>query len=192
VLIVDEVQVGCGRTGTFFSFERAGITPDLVTLSKSLSGYGLPMALTLIRRDLDIWNPGEHNGTFRGNNLAFVTAQAALERYWKSDALTHDVIRKGKLMHDRLQTIAVAANRAGCGRPLSVKSCGLIAGIDCGEGQRASAISRAAFERGLVIETCGNRNHVVKLLPPLTISDAELDAGLNILEKAIQHPHRDL
>ncbi|MFC8586505.1 aspartate aminotransferase family protein, partial [Streptomyces sp. NPDC057217] len=76
LLIVDDVQMGCGRTGDFFSFEEAGITPDIVTLSKSISGYGLPMALCLFRPELDLWEPGEHNGTFRGNNPAFVTATA--------------------------------------------------------------------------------------------------------------------
>jgi diaminobutyrate-2-oxoglutarate transaminase len=186
LLIVDEVQVGCGRTGTFFSFERAGITPDLICLSKSLSGYGLPMALTLIRPDIDVWEPGEHSGTFRGNNLAFVAATAALERYWHNGAFANDVARKGEDVRQRLQSIATAAN--GLGRntpPISVRSCGLIQGIDCAERQMATAISRAAFERGLIIETCGNRDQVVKLLPPLTISDDELRAGLDILESAV-------
>ena len=77
LLIVDDVQAGCGRTGTFFSFEEAGFTPDIVCVSKSISGFGLPMALTLFRPELDVWAPGEHNGTFRGNNLAFVTATTA-------------------------------------------------------------------------------------------------------------------
>ena len=77
LLIVDDVQMGCGRTGPFFSFEEAGIVPDIVTLSKSISGYGMPMALTLFKRELDVWGPGEHNGTFRGNNPAFVTSKAA-------------------------------------------------------------------------------------------------------------------
>ena len=72
----------CGRTGQFFSFEHLGISPDIVTLSKSISGFGLPMSLTLMKPELDVWSPGQHNGTFRGNNLAFVTAQAALVHYW--------------------------------------------------------------------------------------------------------------
>jgi len=67
MLIIDDIQVGCGRTGRFFSFEDAGIRPDIVCLSKSLSGYGLPMAIVIYRRDLDVWEPGEHNGTFRGH-----------------------------------------------------------------------------------------------------------------------------
>ena len=87
LLIVDDVQMGCGRTGPFFSFEAAGITPDIVCLSKSIGGYGLPLALTLIRPELDIWKPGEHNGTFRGFNPAFVTGTAALRVYWRDSEL---------------------------------------------------------------------------------------------------------
>ena len=192
LLILDEVQVGCGRSGTFFSFERAGLAPDLVCLSKSLSGYGLPMALTLIRPDLDVWEPGEHSGTFRGNNLAFVAATEALERYWHDATFANDVARKGEDAHQRIQSIAMAAN--GLGRnssQISARSCGLIQGIDCGERQLASAISRTAFERGLIIETCGNRDQVIKLLPPLTISDDELKAGLDILEGAVLDCARD-
>ena len=94
-LIVDDIQAGCGRTGTFFSFEEAGLKPDIVTLSKSLSGYGLPFSIVLIRREHDQWKPGEHNGTFRGNNLAFVTAAAMLEHYWSSSGLI-STIEKGK------------------------------------------------------------------------------------------------
>src|SRR5699024_8229259 len=84
LLIVDDIQAGCGRTGTFFSFEPAGIEPDIVCLSKSIGGYGLPMAITLFKRELDIWGPAEHNGTFRGNNLAFVAATEALN-FWEND-----------------------------------------------------------------------------------------------------------
>ena len=79
LLVVDDVQVGCCRSGSFFSFERAGIQPDIVTLSKSIGGYGLPLALTLIKPEIDVWAPGEHNGTFRGNQLAFVAAKAGIE-----------------------------------------------------------------------------------------------------------------
>ncbi len=86
LLIVDDIQMGCGRTGAFFSFEESGIVPDIVTVSKSISGYGLPMSLCLFRPELDVWEPGEHNGTFRGNNPAFVTATAALEAYWTDGA----------------------------------------------------------------------------------------------------------
>jgi diaminobutyrate-2-oxoglutarate transaminase len=179
VLIVDDIQAGCGRTGPFFSFESAGITPDIVCLSKSLSGIGLPMALTLIRRELDIWDPGEHNGTFRGNNAAFVTATEAL-RYWTDDKLTREVERKAAIIKRRLEEIAAhfpAAKATWRGR-------GLIQGLHCDVPDLASEATSAAFERGLIIETSGPDSEVVKLLPPLVIDDATLNKGLDIVEAA--------
>jgi diaminobutyrate-2-oxoglutarate transaminase len=186
LLIVDDVQAGCGRTSTFFSFERAGITPDLVCLSKSISGYGLPMALTLIRPDIDAWEPGEHSGTFRGNNLAFVAATAALECYWREKSFANDIARKGENILQRLQAIVTSAN--GLGRnssQMALRVSGMMLGIDCKERELALSISRTAFARGLIIETCGNRDHVVKLLPALTIENDELKEGLDILGNAI-------
>ena len=187
VLIVDEIQVGCGRTGSYFSFERAGIVPDMITLSKSLSGFGLPMALTLIRPELDIWKPGEHSGTFRGNNLAFVTARAALEHYWQDDTFLTEVRRKGQILRERLDAAVEEASRFRINRPsLAVRGCGLIQGIDCHEQQIAAAVVSKAFSNGLVVETCGSRDQVVKCLPPLTIGSDELEAGLQILGAAIK------
>lgn len=106
LLIVDDVQMGCGRTGPFFSFEAAGIQPDIVTLAKSISGYGLPMALVLIKPEYDVWEPGEHNGTFRGNNPAFVTATAALEQFWTDDRLEKETVTKGEQLEQRFMSIA--------------------------------------------------------------------------------------
>ncbi len=94
LLIVDDVQAGNGRTGTFFSFEPAGIKPDIVCLSKSIGGIGLPMAITLIKSEYDQWGPGEHNGTFRGNNMAFIAATEALKN-WETDDFSNDVQEKG-------------------------------------------------------------------------------------------------
>jgi diaminobutyrate-2-oxoglutarate transaminase len=177
LLIVDDIQTGCGRTGPFFSFEEAGLQPDIVCLSKSISGFGLPMALVLFARHLDLWKPGEHNGTFRGNNLAFVTATEALT-YWENDALTREVMRKTAVVRERLEQIA------SCWRTdVSVRGRGLIQGLACGLPGVAERISRRAFERGLLLETAGARSEVVKLLPALTISDQELEEGLDILEQ---------
>ena len=182
LLIVDDIQMGCGRTGSFFSFEAAGIVPDIVTLSKSLSGYGLPLAVVLIRPDLDQWRPGEHSGTFRGNNLAFVTGSSALEHYWQDEQFAREVERKGQHMHARLLAIA-----AQWGDPaVTVRGRGMIQALDCQTGSRALAVCRAAFERGLVIETSGARDHVVKCIPPLTIPDDELEAGFAILGECVQ------
>jgi diaminobutyrate-2-oxoglutarate transaminase len=107
LMIVDDIQVGCGRTGPFFSWERMGFTPDIVTLSKSLSGSGLPLSVVLLRPELDVWAPGEHNGTFRGNNAAFVTATAALEHYWQDDVLATEVGRKGERVRQGLAALQV-------------------------------------------------------------------------------------
>src|SRR5690606_22438945 len=108
LFIVDDIQAGVGRTGGFFSFDGMGLSPDIVTMAKSLSGLGLPMALTLLKPEHDIWEPAEHNGTFRGNNHAFVTARAALEKFWATDAFAADVARKGEYLSERLAAIAEA------------------------------------------------------------------------------------
>jgi len=179
LLIVDDIQAGCGRTGPFFSFERAGIEPDIVTLSKSLSGYGLPFSVVLMKPELDRWKPGEHNGTFRGHNLAFVTATAALKKYWQDGELAQETRRKSRLLRSRLESI-VGEER----RHLSVRGCGMIQGIDCTDGALASSITRKAFESGLIIETSGSDGQVVKCLSPLTISDDQLEKGLDILKES--------
>lgn len=182
LLIVDDIQAGCGRTGPFFSFEEAGISPDIITLSKSLSGYGLPFSLVLMKPELDQWQPGEHNGTFRGHNLAFVTATAALEQYWQDDELTRAVKRKGHLLHAALRGMA---DDCGLGA-LSARGRGMMQGLDCGSGELASRISFKAFERGLLIERSGTDGRVVKCLSPLTISDDHLLEGLHILEDSVK------
>ncbi len=179
LLIVDDVQMGCGRTGPFFSFEEAGITPDIVTLSKSISGYGLPMALTLFRRDLDVWTPGEHNGTFRGHNPAFVTATQALQTYWRDNAFADETLDKGSLIREHLEKMA--ASRDG----VSARGRGMVQGLKFENPDLAAAACKAAFERGLLAETSGPADEVVKLLPPLTTSKADLIAGLDVLDESI-------
>lgn len=177
ILIVDDIQVGCGRTGPFFSFERAGISPDMICLSKSLSGYGLPLAITLMKPELDQWNPGEHNGTFRGHNPAFVTATAALETYWASDELTKKVNRDAARVRDVMFSLADDYE-------VDVRGRGLIQGIEFEDKFVASEISREAFDRGLVIETAGPCDEVLKALPPLTTDEDGLERGLEIMEES--------
>lgn len=179
LLIVDDVQMGCGRTGPFFSFETAGIVPDIVTLSKSISGYGLPMALTLFRRELDVWTPGEHNGTFRGHNPAFVTATKALETYWGDGLFSADTEAKGELVRSRLDEIA--DRHEG----VSARGRGMAQGLKFADAERAGEVCRKAFDRGALMETSGPSDEVVKLLPPLTTSADELQAGLDILAGSV-------
>ena len=180
LLIVDDIQAGCGRTGSFFSFEEMGIKPDIITLSKSLSGFGLPFAVVVMRRELDQWEPGEHNGTFRGNNHAFVTATAALEHFWTSDEFAKSVKAKGAIIRERMQKIV----RRHGPDSLYVKGRGMMIGINCPDGETAAAICAEAFENGLVIETSGNHSQVVKCLCPLIISEEQINQAMNILDAA--------
>lgn len=181
LLIVDDIQAGCGRTGTFFSFEPAGIKPDIVTMSKSLSGYGLPFAITMIRRDIDAWDPGEHNGTFRGNNHAFVTATAALEHYWRTPDFAKEVQAKADHLTHRLQKMVTRF----LPNVLEVRGRGMMRGIRCADPKRAAAVTKKAFEYGLIIERSGPKDEVIKFLMPLTITLSEINEGLDILERAL-------
>ncbi|SEP26375.1 diaminobutyrate--2-oxoglutarate transaminase [Amycolatopsis saalfeldensis] len=181
LLILDDVQMGCGRTGAFFSFEDAGIKPDMVCLSKSISGYGIPMALTLIKPELDVWEPGEHNGTFRGISPAFVTATESLRTYWSDDELEKSTKAKGERIAAAFKDIVEAHPDAN----LFAKGRGLARGIEFADGDLAGAVCKAAFERGLLMETSGPNGEVMKLLPPLTLTDDELTQGLSIIDESI-------
>ncbi|MFB8351650.1 diaminobutyrate--2-oxoglutarate transaminase [Streptomyces niveus] len=183
LLIVDDIQVGCGRTGAFFSFEEAGIEPDLITLSKAISGFGLPMALLLLKPEYDVWKPGQHSGTFRGNQLAFVAAAETLRTYWSdgpAPAFGSEVVRKGEL-------VAAFLERHITGEfGVRARGRGLIRGIDLGgSGISAEEVSRRCFARGLIVETCGREGEVLKILPPLTIEDSNLLRGLEIIAGAL-------
>ncbi len=180
LLIADDIQSGIGRTGPFFSFEGMGVTPDLIPLAKSLSGMGLPFAALLIRPDLDIWKPAEHNGTFRGNTHAFITARVALEKFWTDDAFQKRTEAKAAVITERLKRIAAMIPG---GR---VKGRGMMQGVDVGSGELAGAVCARCFAHGLVIETSGAHDEVVKVLAPLTIPQAQLDAGLDTIEAAVR------
>lgn len=184
IFIVDDIQVGCGRTGPFFSFEDMDLEfqPDVICLSKSLSGYGLPFSIVLLDPRMDVWEPGEHNGTFRGFNPAFVTAEAALRQWWSDDALSHSVEKKSHTVASHLRALSA-------GHPQSFeepRGRGLIWGLPCHNPDLASEITEAAFERGLILETAGPSGEVVKLLPSLTIEEGDLERGLEILSQAVQ------
>ena len=180
VLIVDDIQVGCGRTGKFFSFEEAGIVPDIVTLSKSLSGYGIPMALVLIKPELDQWAPGEHNGTFRGHNPGFITATKALD-YWENDWLEKAIAHKSRIVDERLNAMV---QRLGV--KAEIRGRGLIYGVAFEDAAIAGQVSQACFKERLIVETAGMEDQVLKLLPSLTISDEDLVHGLNTIEKCLE------
>ncbi|QQO18321.1 diaminobutyrate--2-oxoglutarate transaminase [Bradyrhizobium diazoefficiens] len=180
LFIVDDIQMGCGRTGEFFSFEFAGLSPDIVVMSKSLSGYGLPLSLLLIKRAVDAWRPGEHTSTFRGNNLALVSATAAINTYWRSRTFSQGVQRMGELMRSRLEAIA-----SEHGNSFAVRGRGMALGFDCQMVELAEATTRKAFEKGLIVVRCGPNDQVIKFLPALTIDHETLNQGIEMFEESL-------
>lgn len=183
LLIVDDIQVGCARTGNFFSFERAGIHPDMFVMSKSIGGYGLPFALTFLKPELDQWLPAEHNGTFRGNQLAIVAAKAGLE-YMLDHEVEKQAREKGAVMERYFaEQIQPLDSRIG------MRGLGMIQGIDFSgipDEDFCSRVRRHCFEHQLIIESAGRKDCVLKLMPPLTIEKDLLLQGMDILKQSIQ------
>jgi diaminobutyrate-2-oxoglutarate transaminase len=180
LLIIDDVQAGNGRTGTYFSFEPAGIKPDVVCLSKSIGGIGLPMAITLIKPEYDQWGPGEHNGTFRGNNLAFIAATEALKN-WESVEFSEAVQEKANFLRETVEKLIEKYPQLKG----EARGRGLMQGIAIEQEGLAGKICAEAFQRGLIVETSGPNDEVVKFLPPLVIDREGLEKGLSILEESI-------
>lgn len=181
LLIVDDIQSGCGRTGRYFSFEDSGIEPDIITLAKGIGGIGTPMAMNLVKPEHDAhWKPGEHTGTFRGQNISFVAGREAL-RYFEDDTLLADTRRKGEIMAERLAAIAEKYADKG----FSARGKGMMQALDIHDGALAKAIARDCFDHGMLFGPCGVGGAVLKLIPPLTIPDADLLEGLDIFSNAI-------
>lgn len=181
LLIVDDIQVGCGRAGTFFSFEPSEIVPDIVCLSKSLGGVGLPLSLLLVKPALDVWSPGDHVGTFRSNNLSLIAATEALT-WWQDETFARSIEHKSQMVRKRLEQMRVRHPVAIDG----VRGRGLIYGLVFKDGATATKVASEAFDRRLLIEAVGRDHHVLKVLPPLTIPDFELEHGLTLIEQSIE------
>ncbi len=179
VLIVDDIQVGNGRSGDFFSFERANIIPDIVVLSKAI-GAGMPLSILLIKPELDVWRPGEHTGTFRGNNLAFVGGAKALE-YWKGKEFSDSIKEKSKFLKELLEK----TRSKYPGLITEIRGHGLIAGTVIPDEGVCERVSKEAFERGVIIEVAGPNKEVLKFLPPLIIDETTLKKGVDIVEESI-------
>ncbi|MGH8224845.1 MAG: aspartate aminotransferase family protein [Gammaproteobacteria bacterium] len=180
LLIVDDIQLGCGRTGKFFSFEDMDLDPDLVCLAKGIGGFGTPLGLLLIRPKLDQWKPGEHTGTFRGQNLSFVAGAEALA-YFEDEDFMASIVEKGKRIEKQLKKIAADNPKLNA----EVRGSGMIQALDLGNGERVAKVVRNAFDSGLLVASCGSDGRVIKLTPPLTIEDETLDEGLALLAQAV-------
>jgi len=181
LFILDDIQVGCGRTGTYFSFDGMGLDPDIVCLAKGIGGFGTPLAMNLIKPEHDKhWSPGEHTGTFRGQGFSFVAGREALG-YFDDDQLMKEVSEKGALIADHLEQLA----KQYAGQCYVVRGKGMIQALDVVDGAKAKEIAARCFENGLLLGPCGSGGRVLKLIPPLTIDDADLKEGLGILSEAI-------
>lgn len=181
LLIMDDIQAGCGRGGRFFSFETSGIQPDFILLSKSIGGYGLPLSMVLIKPQWDQWEPGEYSGTFRSNNLSLLAATEAIHHYWRTPDFEKQIDSKSRLIHVSLKKLEAA-------HPDLIKDVrgkGMMWGLEFRQPDQAKAVSRIAFSRRLIIETSGDKNQVLKLLPPLTIEPNVLLDGIKIIEHSL-------
>ncbi|MFF3763614.1 diaminobutyrate--2-oxoglutarate transaminase family protein [Streptomyces sp. NPDC001922] len=185
-LVVDEVQTGGGRTGTWFAFESYGIEPDVVLASKSLSGVGAPVALMLYDRRLDVWAPGAHTGTFRGNQLAFASGTEAIRIFHRDDVLGN-VRRRGAQLEDGLAPLR--------SHPWvhEIRGRGLMWGIELAEprdarpaGDLAARVQEHALRHGLIVELGGRDDCVVRMLPPLNVTPEVIDTACAILVDAIE------
>lgn len=180
LLICDEIQAGCGRTGDFFGFERSGVVPDLITCAKSIGGFGLPMAIVLLRAGLDVWQPGDHIGTFRGNQLAFLTARIALS-YWHDEQFL-------KLLADNCAAMERAvAGFAEIPGVASARCRGMIAGIDFGRGnvEVAKDAQQRVLQAGVLVDRCGPNGEIIKLMPPLNTPTDQLEDGLRAFGESV-------
>jgi diaminobutyrate-2-oxoglutarate transaminase len=181
LFVIDEIQVGCGRTGSYFSFDGMGLDPDIICLAKGIGGFGTPLAMNLVKPEHDAhWSPGEHTGTFRGQGLSFVAGREALT-YFDDDVLMDQVHARAEVMVAALTTLADDLD-AG----FDVRGRGMIQGLDVGDGALAKAVTTACFDDGLLIGPCGTGGRVLKLIPPLTIDDDDLVEGLRILDAAVR------
>ena len=186
-MVVDEVQTGCGRTGTWFAFEQYGIEPDVIVASKALSGIGQPVSIIMYDERLDVWAPGAHTGTFRGNQVAFATGARAVEIVRRDDVLGN-----------------VSARSAQIGRRLAmlrtnpwvrdVRGRGLMWGVELADpatgrwaGELAERVQARALRGGLIVELGGRSDCVVRLLPPLNVTAEVVDIACDILIEAVQH-----
>ena len=188
LLIADEIQTGCGRTGRFFSFEHFGIVPDLVCLSKSISGLGSPMSILLINPALDAWERGEHTGTFRGFTYSYVTGAKALRHFWTNLDFQDDLESLSRHWARSLESL----KQEFTDHILAIRQLGMLAGVQLSSRAFAGSLQQNCFLRGLIVEFVGSEHDVMKLLPALTITHDEIDIATDILRNALEDTIRSL
>ncbi|MFC6826269.1 diaminobutyrate--2-oxoglutarate transaminase [Halopelagius fulvigenes] len=192
-LIVDEIQAGLGRTGEMYAFEHADIAPDVVTLSKAVGG-GLPLAVVVYDESLDVWEPGAHAGTFRGNQLAMAAGEATIDYVLEHD-LDDRAAEVGARLRESLESTADRFDAVG-----DVRGRGLMLGVEfvdedadwrgpgphAPDGDFAEAVQAECFERGLIVELGGRGSATARFLPPLILSEGQADDVAAIFEEAVE------
>ena len=174
VSIIDDIQCGCGRTGSFFSFDTMDIKPSIICLSKSLSGIGLPMAMLLITPELDIWKPGEFSGTFRGNGLAFATAAKALE-FWRDQTFLEQLRQNICTIENWVAELSRIKTELGI---CDIRGTGMIWGIEYESIKLAKALRQELFAQKIIAEFVGKEKRTLKILAPLNIDQEVFNAVL--------------
>ncbi len=186
-LIVDEIQAGMGRTGRWFACEHYNVTPDIVTLAKSLGGVGLPLSAIIYRKELDMWEPGAHLGTFRGNVVAMASGYAAIEFAEKIKLLDH-VTKLGEEALKYLKDVSLERRSIGevRGKGLMI-ALELVKNKDTKEPDKelATKIQIKSFKKGVLVWKAGHYGNVIRLLPPLVITRELMMKGLEILGETI-------
>jgi len=177
LLIIDDIQAGCGRTGNFFSTEGINIDPDIFCLSKSLSGLGLPFAMNLIKAEIDCWDPGEHNGTFRGNNLAFIAARTA-SQFWEGNTFSNTIKSKVTILEKFFSSDEVM-------KKINLRGRGLMRGMKFKQEEQAVRLQKQLFKNKILVDLCGKNSEVVKIMPPINVSKADLEKGLATIRTSI-------
>eukprot|EP00928_Gymnodinium_smaydae_P025301 TRINITY_DN201_c0_g3_i1.p1 TRINITY_DN201_c0_g3~~TRINITY_DN201_c0_g3_i1.p1 ORF type:complete len:480 (-),score=43.24 TRINITY_DN201_c0_g3_i1:224-1663(-) len=190
-LILDEVQSGFCRSGDFFAFNRSGIIPDVLCMSKAIGG-GMPMAINAFKEDLNVWGPGSHTGTFRGNTIAFACGTASI-RYMKQERLWEKVRQRGEQFRAHIEAIQARADIIG-----HIRGRGLMQGIEIvdntrtdhlglpkPDGELAGRIQVEAFKRKLIFERGGRNGAVIRFLTPLIVTEEEIDITCGIFAEAV-------
>ena len=191
LLIADEVQSGIGRTGKWFAIEHTGVIPDILVMAKGIAS-GLPLAGLAARRELmERWIPGSHGGTFGGNAVACAAAVATLEAM-RDEGMVENAAAMGEVLLDSLREVQTARPAIG-----DVRGVGLMVATEftTPEGrpwtELAKAVSRRAFESGLMLLTCGTYDQAIRWIPPLIVNDAQIKQALSIFGEALDRSLED-
>lgn len=178
LFIIDDIQAGCGRCGSYFGFDDLDVDPDIVVLAKGLGGMGTPIGMLVNKPEHDkAWAPGQHTGTFRGQGISFVAGRIGLE-YFTDDTFVESVKQKGEVIRKTLDELNSKYHL------VDVRQKGMILGAEFEDADTAKAIAGKCFEKGLIIGTC-NTGQIVKFIPPLTIEEDKLRLGLAIFAEAV-------